>query len=85
MVLSLSISAEAEARLKAKAAAAGVDLESYVSTTLERFASRPSLDEVLRPLKEEFDESGMSEEQLTEFLEGVKHEARAERRARRAS
>ena len=77
MVLSLSISAEAEARLKAKAAAAGVDLESYVSTTLERFASRPSLDEVLRPLREEFDESGMSEEELTEFLEGVKHEARA--------
>jgi hypothetical protein len=85
MVLSVSISAEAEAKLKAKAAAAGVDVESYASRTLERFVSGPSLEEVLGPLRAEFDESGMTEDELTEFLERVKHEARAEGRARRAS
>jgi hypothetical protein len=85
MVLNLSISADAEARLKAKAAAAGVDVESYASRTLERFASRPSLDEVLGPLREEFDKSGMSEDELTEFLERAKHEARAARRSRTTS
>ena len=49
--------------------------------TLERAATRPSLDEVLAPLRDEFDRSGMSEEELTDFLEDAKHEARAERRA----
>ena len=85
MVLSLSISAEAEAKLREKAVAAGVDLATYASKTLERVASRPSLEEVLKPLRDEFNESGMSEEQLTEFLEEAKHDSRAERRARRAS
>ena len=85
MVLSLSISAGAEAKLKAKAAAAGVDVETFASRTLERFANRPSLDEMLKPLREEFDRSGMSEKELTDFLEEVKHEARAEQHTRRAS
>ncbi len=85
MVLSVSISPEAEAKLKAKAAAAGVDVESYASRTLERLVSRPSLEEVLAPLRAEFDESGMTEDELAEFLEQAKHKARAERRARRAS
>jgi hypothetical protein len=85
VVLNLSISPEAEASLKAKADAAGLDIATYASRTLERVASRPSLDEVLKPLRAEFDESGMSEDELTEFLEEVKHESRAQRRARRAS
>ena len=85
MVLNLSISPEAEASLKAKADAAGLDIATYASRTLERVASRPSLDEVLKPLRAEFDESGMSEDELTEFLEEVKHASRAQRRARRAS
>jgi hypothetical protein len=85
MVLNLSISADAEAKLQAKAAVAGVDIATFASRTLERFASRPSLDEVLVPLREEFEKSGMTEEELTQFLEQVKHEARAEQSARRAS
>jgi hypothetical protein len=85
VVLSLSISPEAEASLKAKADAAGLDIAAYASRTLERVAARPSLDEVLKPLRAEFEESGMSEDELTEFLEEVKHESRAQQRARRAS
>jgi hypothetical protein len=82
VVLNLSISAEAEAKLKVKAAMAGIDVATFASRTLERFASRPTLEEVLRPLRDEFDKSGMTEDELAEFLEQVKHEARAERRAR---
>jgi hypothetical protein len=85
MVLSLSISPETEAKLKAKADAAGLDINTYASKTLERVASRPSLEDVLKPLRTEFEQSGMSEDELTEFLEEVKHESRAEQRARRAS
>ena len=85
MVLSLSISAEAEAKLKARAAAAGTDITTYATRTLEHAATRPSLDEVLAPLRAEFDESGMSEAELTDLLEQAKHEVRAQERAPNAS
>jgi hypothetical protein len=85
MVISISLSPELEDRLKAKAAAAGLDMATFASRTLERVAARPSLDEVLEPLRAEFYRSGMSENELTEFLEQAKHEARTERRARQAS
>lgn len=81
MVLSLSISAEAEARLKAKAEAAGVDLATYAARHLERMAMPPkSLKEISGPIGEEFVRSGMSEDELSDFLEAEKHAMRAERR-----
>ena len=85
MVLSLSISAETEAKLKAKAAAAGVDLETYAARQLELLAHPPrSLKEISGPTAEAFKKSGMSEDELAQFLETEKHAARAERRAKRA-
>ena len=85
MVLSLSISEEAEARLKAKAADAGVDLETYAARYLELMASPPkSLKEISGPIAEEFVRSGMSEDELSDFLETEKHAMRAERRGKRA-
>lgn len=85
MELTLSLSPEAESKLKAKAAAAGVDVATYAANTLERVATRPSLDEVLAPLRAEFERSGTNEDELTELLEQAKHEARAEQHARKAS
>src|SRR5205823_13876358 len=85
MVLSLSISAEAEARLKAKAAAAGVDVATYAARHLELMAAAPkSLKEISGPIAEAFAKSGMSEDELAEFLEQEKHAMRAERRGRQA-
>jgi pyruvate/oxaloacetate carboxyltransferase len=85
MTLTVSISAEAEAKLIAKAAAAGVDVTTFAAQTLERAASKPTLEEILAPLRSEFERSGMTEDELTQLLEQAKHEARAERRARQAS
>jgi hypothetical protein len=85
MVLNLSLSPEAEASLKAKAAAAGVDPATYAARQLEQLA-RPvqSLKEISGPIAEEFAKSGMSEDELSEFLETEKHAMRVERRAKRA-
>ena len=83
MVLRLSISPEAETRLKAKAAAAGVDMESYASSQLEAVAQRLTLEELSGPIGKAFEESGMTEDELAEFLEREKHAMRAERRASR--
>jgi pyruvate carboxylase len=85
MVLSISISTDTETKLKLKAAAAGVDVQTFAARTLERVASRPSLDDLLTPLRAEFEASGMNEDQLIELLESAKHEMRAEMRGRKAS
>jgi pyruvate/oxaloacetate carboxyltransferase len=85
MTLTISISAEAESKLVAKAAAAGVDVATFAAKALERAASEPTLEEILAPLRSEFEGSGMTEDELTELLEQAKHEARAERRARKVS
>ena len=85
MVLSLSISSGAEARLKAKAAAAGVDVETYAARQLELMASPPkSLKDISGPIAENFALSGISEDELADFLEKEKHAMRAERREKRA-
>lgn len=85
MVLSVSISTETEARLKAKATAAGVDLATYAARELERLAAPPrSLRELSGPVGEAFSRSGMSEDELSDFLEAEKHAMRAERRERPA-
>jgi len=85
MVLSLSISPEAEAQLRAKAAAAGVDVETYATRYLELIAAPArSLKEISGPIAEAFGQSGMSEDQLSDFLEAEKHAMRAERRGKRA-
>jgi hypothetical protein len=83
MVLSLSISEDAEARLKAKAAAAGVDVQTYAARHLELLASGPrSLKEISGSIAEDFSRSGMSDDELSEFLEAEKHAMRAERRGK---
>ncbi len=85
MVLSLSISAETEAKLKAKATAAGVDMETYAARQLELMAMPPkSLRQISGPIAEEFSRSGMSEDELSDFLEAQKHAMRAERRGKHA-
>jgi hypothetical protein len=82
MVLKLSISPDTEAKLKAKAAAAGVDLETYAARHLELMATPPkSLREISGPIAEAFSRSGMSEDELADFLEAEKHAMRSQRRA----
>jgi hypothetical protein len=85
VTLSISLSPEAEAQLKAKAAAAGVDVETFVARQLERLAASRSLLEISGPAHEEFLASGMTDDELGDYLERVKHEMRAERRRRQAS
>ena len=71
---------EAEVKLRAKAELVGQALTDYAADVLERAARLPSLDEILAPVRAEFEASGMSEDELADYLEEVKHEARQERR-----
>ena len=68
MKLTLSLSAEAEARLRQRAAAEGADPAVYASKLIEQAVTRPSLEELLAPLGQEFAASGASDEQLVEQI-----------------
>ena len=83
MSLTVPISREVEAKLQAKAAGAGIDVQTFAARALERIALKPSLDEVLAPLRAEFEATGMSEDELTKLLENAKHELHADRQSAR--
>ncbi|MBA2619570.1 MAG: hypothetical protein H0U87_00040 [Acidobacteria bacterium] len=56
--------------LEEKAKNNGKDFTEYVEDLLEKDASRPkTLDEILAPLRRNFAESGMTEEDLDELIE----------------
>jgi hypothetical protein len=83
MVLTISIPPEAEAKLKTRAAASGVDLPTYVARMVAHFAEPPTpLEQLSGPVYQRFIESGMTDDELGDLLEDVKHDMRAERRAR---
>jgi hypothetical protein len=83
MTLTIELPAQAEARLAEKARQAGIDMPTYVERLLEAEATRPPLEEMLKPIHDAFHDSGMSEEQLSDLLVKAKKEMRAQRRNRR--
>ncbi|HEY8506642.1 MAG TPA: hypothetical protein VIL46_18815 [Gemmataceae bacterium] len=83
-MISAVVSPETERRLAERAAASGLDLPTFAGRIIEREVSgRPTLDEILAPFREEVAESGLTDEELGEFFEGVLREVRAERKSRR--
>ena len=54
--------------MRKKASADGKDLQVFILETLETKALKPSLDEILTPVRQDFDESGMSEDDLNVFI-----------------
>jgi hypothetical protein len=82
MTLTVDLADADAQRLAEKARAAGVDVQTYVERLVRLAATSVPLDDVLRPVREAFQASGMSEDELGELLEEAKHEMRRERRAR---
>lgn len=81
MVLSLPISPIALSKLQAKAAVAGVDVETYAARQLEMVARPPrSLHEISGPIADAVVRTGLTEDELSDFLEAEKRAMRAERR-----
>jgi hypothetical protein len=84
--LTLRLSKKTQEQLIERASASGTDLSRYVSIIVEQSTSEPMpLEEISGPIYQRFLESGMSDDQLSDLLEKEKHEARAEKRARRAT
>jgi hypothetical protein len=85
MTLRIDVPKSVEDRLAAKAQDAGVDISTYVAHVVEAHAAKPTLKELSGELYQQFVASGMTDDELGEFLEKAKHEMRAERRAKKAA
>jgi hypothetical protein len=86
MTLTISLPPDVEAKARQRAAAIGTDLEGYIAYVVQRSVEVPMpLEQISGAVAERFRESGMTEDELSDVLEREKHEARRERRGRRAS
>lgn len=85
MTLTISLPPHLEAKLRDRASASGQTPADYVSRLVEQAVARPTLDEVLAPFRRQVDESGMSDEQIDEFFQGLREKAYQERRGRDAA
>ncbi len=82
MSLTIQLQVEDEVRLAMKAQRAGIDLTTYIERILKAESSKPPLQEILKPVRDAFADSGMSEEDLGKLLVKAKKEMRAERQGR---
>jgi hypothetical protein len=80
MGLTITIPPELGEKLSKRATARGVPLGEYAREVLERDATMPTLREVFAPVREQIEEEGVTEEELTAQVEEAVSEVRARRR-----
>jgi len=72
MSVVLDLKPEVEAALAQRAIGRGLSLNNYVSEMVSR---QVNLDLRLAPVRKQFEESGMTENELDEFMNGVRKKA----------
>lgn len=77
--MTIDIPLEVKRALQRKAEAEGKDVRHFIEDLIKKQALRPTLDEILAPVRQEFEESGMSENQLDEFMNSVREKAYQDR------
>ena len=82
MTITIDLPPETEKKIRTQAMQNGVKVEDYIKSLIEEASekhekakSKKSFAEILAPIHKEFEESGMNEEDLTEFLEELREEA----------
>jgi hypothetical protein len=69
MAITIDLPVDIETALRKKASADGQDFQIFVLETLKTKALKPSLDEILAPVRKNFADSGMTEAELDDFIE----------------
>lgn len=80
MTIQISLPPDAEARLRARAEAVGQDAASYAAHLLHEALTAPSIEELLTPFRQQVEDSGMSDEELDAFYEGLRDKVWQERK-----
>ncbi len=84
MEITISVPKEVESVLAEKAAAEGTDIKTLVETMIKTQATRPTLNEILEPVRQDFAASGMTEEELNELVESERQALWEERHGKRS-
>jgi hypothetical protein len=88
LTLTLTLPPETGKKLRAWAAASGQDVASFALQAIEdklQAAPLPTRDERLASVRQEFRDSGMTDDELYELLSEARDEVRRERRERKPS
>jgi len=72
MTITIDLPSEVETALLEKASANGKNIQNYIEDLLRKQALRPTLDELLAPVRRDFEESGMGEEDLNNFFDDLR-------------
>lgn len=84
MVLNIDVDPQTESRLQQQAKAAGKDVRAYVSELIELAAAKPSLEEALAPLRQQFSATGIGDEELLRDITDSQAEYRAQKHKKSA-
>ena len=80
MTLQIDLEPEVVARLRREASARGEDISAYAARILREALTPETIRAALAPVREAFERSGMTEDELSALLEREKHAMRAEKR-----
>ena len=82
--VTLRLSEHARAKLVERATKSGQDLSAAASDLIEKVVTRPSIDDIMAPVRKQVAESGMSDQELDAFLRSELEAHRREKRAKSA-
>jgi hypothetical protein len=84
MVLNIEITPQIESRLRQQAEAAGQDMRTYVSQLIAQAAAKPSIDQILAPIRKKFAESGVGDNELINDITEAQSDYRADKHKKTA-
>ena len=82
--ITLRLSSAAQATLLRQARDTGKDLSQLASDLIEHIVTRPSIDEIMAPVHRQAAASGMSDQEIDDFLRSQLEAHRRENRAKSA-
>jgi hypothetical protein len=82
MTITINLRPEQERRLAERAARAGQDVAAYVHHLIDRDIDEESLDAILAPVRRNFEESGMTDDDLAALVEEVREDIWREKHGR---
>src|SRR6476659_2995586 len=82
MTITISLSPEQEKRLAERAAQAGQEVAAYVYQLIDHDIQAESLDAILAPVRRNFEQSGMTDDDLAALVEEVREDIWREKHGR---
>lgn len=74
MTITIDLRPDQERRLAERAARAGQDIADYVHRLIDRDIDAEGLDAILAPVRRNFEESGMTDDDLAALVEEVRED-----------